>query len=97
MCRSELPYGHSSSNLPCHTVRSCWSCYSVQQTSGDVVKAPSASHSWGWCRGFRRAAAAGDELKAAVLDQMLKVLSAGILTFMADLVVYSCKYVLLRQ
>ena len=30
-----------------------------------------------WCRSFRRAAAAGDELKSDVVDQLLKVLSAG--------------------
>ena len=32
---------------------------------------------WFWCRSFRRAAAAGVELKPGVVDQLLKVLSAG--------------------
>ena len=30
-----------------------------------------------WCRSFRRAAAAGEELNSDVIDQLLKVLSAG--------------------
>ena len=50
---------------------------------------------WVWCRSFRRAFAAGDELAKDTVDQLLKVLNAGAsLSFAAPLGV--AVFVLLR-
>ena len=40
----------------------------------------SIKHCWGCCRNFRRAAAAGEELKEGVVNQLLRVLHAGYLS-----------------
>ena len=42
------------------------------------------SHCWGLCRSFRRAGAAGEELKEEALDKLLEVLSAGNMVFLLE-------------